>query len=294
MEINEKIIEFNNYLTKTNNLEVNSSLLMMEDYTLKRLSDDRLIDKRNRIIKKIESLKEKDIVIPENDEFLFYLFFPSIRWNTLGVISENNDLVKPVSGGFYLNSIYSILTSDNFPFWTKTDRYLEFEPRSNEDAQLLSDLAWFDSPTRLKESGEYTPFFTCVNVKRNVFSDKLYFFDSHFVYQLPFNNYEEYVKAMMRAASVECWQFFYIEPEELINRNLGKSYFTIFLSSYRIEGHSKLHFNPEIKADRLDVIHEYLEQCVTTLPLIFPEMDFTYHKDYFEKFNALYLEARKK
>ena len=281
-------------IKESNLLEYEQSGNLFEDYLDKKLPSPRLDDLEELIQERIQEFKEDGYIVDDEDIFLFYLFKANINWNKKG-FKNNESWINPINGGFSFNSVRNICSSKKEDFWKNKLNYSYYDEISRNDVNLLENLKRFDNPTPYKKNANYTTFFTCLKKDSNgKIPNDWFFFDSHFIYQLPFNNYKDYLEAMVNSASVECWQFFYIDPEELINRNLGKSYFTIFLDSYKIEGHSKLHFNPEIKADRLDIIHEYLERCVTTLPLIFPEMDFTYHKDYFEKFNALYLEARKK
>ena len=294
MEIGKEILEFcDRNFKDSKRLNINHSLSSLEDYVYKNMSDERIKSKRNRVLRRVEEIKESYSNLADYNEFLFYLFSPKLRWKSAGFKNSNGDWINPIRGGFCLPSFYGVLTAENVPFWNKTSDYNKYSPRTEKELELLKKLKWFDSPSPLTESGELTPFFSCFEYESGKFPDKLIFFDSHITYSLPFSNYSNYFKAMMDSVSVEYWQFFYINPQEIIEKNINKSYFSIFLESNKIKDHSLIHFNPEIKADRLDIIHEYLERCVTTLPLIFPEMDFTYHKDYFEKFNALYLEARK-
>ncbi len=238
-------------------------------------------------------LKDIEDKLKINDSELYVDFISGlrVRWRKSGFKGNDGNWINPLRGGLCIKSIYGMLTSEKQNFLEKYEDYEAYEPYSEEDFKLINQLAWYDSPTSLIDS-DITPYFTCLKLEKEKFPNEFYFYDSHFVYKLPFTNYESYFDALLASSAVECWQFFYIEPQELIDRNLGKNYFTVFLRSDKIENHSMLHYKPEIEADRLDIIHEHLELCVKALPEIFPKMDFSYHKNYFEKFNALYLESK--
>lgn len=228
-----------------------------------------------------------------NDSELYVDFISGlhIRWEKSGFKGKDGNWINPINGGLCINSIYGMFTQEKQNFLEMHEDYEPYEPYSEEDLKLINQLSWYDSPTSLIGS-DITPFFTCLKLEKGKFPNEFYFYDSHFVYKLPFTNYESYFDALIASAVVECWQFFYIEPKDLIDRNIGKNYFTVFLRSDKVKNHSMIHYKPEIEADRLDIIHEHLEHCVRTLPEIFPKMDFSYHKNYFEKFNALYLESK--
>ncbi len=281
--------EFNtNSETKKMNLE--TSIANLSAYVNKELDSERMERKEKRIRKKINSI---DLDINSDKESLFYLFSPELKWNKDGFKGKDENWIDPIDGGFCINSIYEILTSEKKKFWAESyEDYEGYEPYTKEDFELINQLAWFDSPTSFVDRA-ITPFYTCLKIEEGKFPSEFYFYDSHFVYKLPFGSYEEYFEALIASACIESWQFFYIKPSELIKRNIGKNYFTVFLKSPKIENQSRINFNPEVKEDRLDVIHGYLEHCVTALPEIFPEIDFSYHINYFKEFNKLYLESKK-
>ena len=300
--LQEKIIEFSKHITKISEtlnanseipeikeMDLNISIANLSAYVNKELDSDRMERKEKRVRKRIDNI---GLSLNADKESLFYLFSPELKWSKHGFKGKDGNWINPIDGGFCINSIYEILTSEQEKFWERASKkYQDYEPYTKEYFELINQLAWFDSPTSFVDRA-ITPFYTCLKIEEGKFPTAFYFYDSHLVYQLPFKTYEEYFETLFASTCIECWQFFYINPNELIKRSKGKCYFTVFLKSPKTENQSIINFEPEVKEDRLDVIHGYLEHCVTALPEIFPEKDFSYHINFFKEFNALYLESK--
>ena len=88
------------------------------------------------------------------------------------------------------------------------------------------------------------------------------------LFPLPFTSAEEYLRAMIASAAVECWQYFYIDPELVISKSKGLSYFTWDLHFRTELGHDLdvAYYVENAPHDRLDLIAEYLERCIRILP----------------------------
>ena len=91
---------------------------------------------------------------------------------------------------------------------------------------------------------------------------------------------------MIASAAVRCWQYFYVDPELIINKSKGLSYFTwvLYLKTRLDNDLISMNYVENAQYDRLDLIAEYLERCVRILPDTFPN----HHKVYFKRFMALY------
>ena len=215
----------------------------------------------------------------------FHLTSCILRWNR----SEQEPKEGLLSGGFAFNGI-SNLYKFNSAFWEESAAtFREAAGGKLPDETLLQQLRWIESPTP-KNSGIYTPQFGCVILEKGKFPTKFYFYDSGLVYPLPFHSYEEYINALTASAAVRCWQYFYIDPALIVKQNKGVSYisWSLHVTSHLEEGIRDLSLNKNIRADRLDLINEYLHRCVQLLPKSFPFLDFSHHEKQYAAFSKLY------
>lgn len=237
----------------------------------------------NFIIEMIES--NFKIKLTDEQKLIFYLP-EQLSW-TREAQKEGEYLLK---GGTYFNGIMDVISSKPTTFFEYSlDKFLKYEDESKTDIELIRKLRFIESPTSLQDA-TYTPYFGCVTLKEGEFPNEFYFYDSGLVYKLPFTTYEDYIDALIQSAAVNCWQYFYINPEEIVSKNKGVKYITWGLHTRTSldEDLAGLFFVPDAKYDRLDLINEHLEQCVKLLPGSFPFLKFEHHIQYYNHFKKLY------
>lgn len=239
-------------------------------------------------LRRFERIRDRQgIGISEDQQFLFFAFSAHLQWQRIDTEGPEH----PLRGGFALRSGGEIARAMKKPCKVLTASYQDFtkyEVPKPQDAALMEQLLWFDRmfPTA---GSQYTGFNACVRPGDDTFPADFYFYDDGLPYALPFKTYADYIDAMVRNAAVECWQYFYIDPEEIITRNRGLSYMTTRLrvSTGLKEGLPVYELDPAFKYDRLDLIREYLGRCVRTLPLAFPEINFDHQAAYLDRFDAV-------
>lgn len=236
------------------------------------------------IAEKIE-IKHK-IKLTEEQKLVFYL---------PGEFSWTREAQKPeeflIQGGMFFNGLTDIFSFEPTFFEYSLDKFLKYEDDSKTDIELIRKLRFIESPTSLQDA-TYTPYFGCVKLKEGEFEfpNEFYFYDSGLVYKLPFTTYEEYIDALIQSAAVNCWQYFYINPEEIVSKNKGVKYITwgLHTRTRLDEDLAGLFFVSDAKYDRLDLINEHLEQCVKLLPSSFPFLKFEHHTQYYSHFKKIY------
>lgn len=199
-----------------------------------------------------------------------------------------------LKGGCYFNGITDVISSKPTTFFEYSlDKFLKYEEESKTDINLIHKLRFIESPTSLQDA-TYTPYFGCVTLKEKEFPTDFYFYDSGLVYKLPFITYEGYIDALIQSAAVNCWQYFYVNPQEVIQKNKGIKYITwgLHTRTRLDEDLAGLNFVPDAKYDRLDLINEHLKQCVELLPDTFPFLNFEHHINYYNEFKKLYEASR--
>lgn len=123
-----------------------------------------------------------------------------------------------LQGGTYFNGIMDVISSKPTTFFEYSlDKFLKYEDESKTDIELIRKLRFIECPTSLQDA-TYTPYFGCVTLKEGEFPNEFYFYDSGLVYKLPFTTYEDYIDALIQSAAVNCWQYFYINPEEIVSK----------------------------------------------------------------------------
>ena len=229
-------------------------------------------------------IKDKvGVDFPKNQDYLYCLQGQAIRWSR----SEQKSGEGTLGGGFYVNGVIDIFLYP-IDFWEGAVR--EFSDIGCEYlADIPENMRWFES-TVAHNRPLYAPHYGCVLFEPPSFPDKFFFYDSGFLFPLPFASFEEYFLAMIDSAAVKCWQYFYIDPEDIIKKNRDVSYITwsLHVATHLDEKMRRLTLDETVKYDRLDLINEYLERCVRLLPTSFPFIDFSHHREYYSRFKGLY------
>lgn len=219
----------------------------------------------------------------------FYLTSCVLRWNR----GEQKPREGLLTGGFSFNGISDLFRGGN-KFWEASEKdFKEFEDEKFIEQELLQKLRWIETPAS-RSSGIYTPQYGCVIPEKGKFPDQFYFYDSGLIFPLPFHSYEDYINALADSAAVRCWQYFYIDPAIIIQKNKGISYITWSPREIsKLEpGIDDLKPNKNIRSDRLDLINEYMERCVQLLPPSFPWLDFSHHEKQYAAFSKLYKKSK--
>ncbi|MEM1120921.1 MAG: hypothetical protein AAGJ18_10770 [Bacteroidota bacterium] len=237
------------------------------------------------IQKEIEKIKTTSGITISADQIIpCYLFSPQLRWSR--VDKEHGQ--PALSGGFCFNQGVAMVTEKLDGWKSRYADFLAYEAGTPEDQVLLDQLVWFESLS-LPLSGLLTPFLGCVLPNSRSFPHDFYFFDDGLIYRLPFGSYRAYIEALLANAAIKCWQYFYIPPKELVQKNRGLNYMTTQLrvSTQLAEDIPFDKHDPAFTFDRLDIIHEYLERVVRFLPMAFPTLNFDHQKRYLETLEAL-------
>ncbi|MEM6316409.1 MAG: hypothetical protein AAF960_02000 [Bacteroidota bacterium] len=236
--------------------------------------------------KEIDKLKvSKNVTISQDQEIAFSLFWPRVTWSR----ADKQFSQPALTGGFVFSDGVAMLTERTDGWKKNQDNFLEYEKETTNDQALLDQLLWFESPTAPISVELYAPYYGCVLPNDHSFPHDFYFYDDGLMYQLPFNGYQEYIEALLANAAVQCWQYFYVPPQELVRKNKGLNYMTTFLriNTQLAEDFHIFEYNPTYTFDRLDIIHEYLQRVVRFLPLAFPTLNFDHQKAYLKELNQL-------
>lgn len=98
---------------------------------------------------------------------------------------------------------------------------------------------------------------------------------------------DSYYQSMIDSMAVCGWQYFYLDFEEIKTKcaDFKVGYWLLYpYTDGLIE--SPLERNVTKETSRLDAVLHHMEVCVYLLPKIFPDKDFSYHKQRLEAFKA--------
>lgn len=232
------------------------------------------------------------IHLKEEDYDVLFLTTYGLEWYRPETFSKEGYL----EGGFSFNGLED-LYSNNPHFWKDAvNDFIKFQPKKKVDYSFLECLRWLESTHHYSNpnSGNL-PYTACVTLDEDRLPSKFYFFDGGLVFELTIDSYDDYVKALTDSSGVTCWQYFYINPDEIIDKNIEVNYMTwVLKTSDLADGINDLAYDENITYDRLDLVAEYLERCIRLLPSTFPFLDFSYHKEHYRKFKVLYDQVRQK
>ena len=229
-----------------------------------------------------------NIEFDDSNDFWLYISGLEIYWVRIAREGKGS-----LAGGFYINGASLLFLTKQQKFWEDSERLFD---RFENKEEMLDDpraLSWIESTTAVR-SPLATENYGCTRIKDSADLDEFYFYDSGKLYDLPFQSAEAYFDALFSSAAVECWQYFFIDPQVIIEKNKGLPYITwnLHYRSHLSDGIGLLQYNPAIPYDRLDLINEYLERCVLLLPKSFPFLDFSHHIAYYENFQRLYKASK--
>ncbi|MFK7920768.1 MAG: hypothetical protein AB8H47_02375 [Bacteroidia bacterium] len=244
----------------------------------------RFVNKRRKKLSELYGLDTTPDHIP-----MFFTSGAHFEW-VRGEQKPNEGLLK---GGFSINGITDIF-KDVVPFWeSPLNRFENVGDQRKPSADSFSGLRWFDSPSFFNDS-RYTPQYGCIVLEDSKWPSSFVFFDSGLQFEMATFSFEQYFGQLIASAAVVCWQYFFVDPDQIISKNKGLHYRTwerhkITLVDKELR---KLNLNKDTHHDRLDLIMEYLERCIRLLPSSFPFIDFSYHIDFYERLNQKYLAQK--
>ncbi len=281
------LIKFREFI---NQIENDSNGVILDSFTTAKLDKFLNNDMNSLLLKDIERRKanifnDAGIIISKDQEYLFFLSTYQIRWYR----PEKKPKEGILAGGTYINGVIDAFRFES-PFWEHSLN--KFNSLGlYEMFEMPENLRWIESPSAFLDA-ENTPHYGCFKLVKNQFPKEFYFFDNGLLYQLPFQSFEDYFSAQLACGMVKCWQYFYIDPNVIIEKNKNIPYMTWSLhqTSYLHENIRDLNFRSEIKNDRLDLIIEYMRRCIDLLPNSFPFIDFSYQIKRLKELLKLYDE----
>lgn len=229
-----------------------------------------------------------------HDDFWLYLVGAQVRWDRMARDGEGT-----LMGGFVVEPLRQFAAErprvgrETNQFWGRSALEFDRQPEWRAWLDNPGELRWLTGTTA-PNSAIASNSYGCVAPGQGTMPSSYHYYDSGKVYALPFQTPLAYFEAMLGSGAVECWQYFYVDPDVIIAKNQGLPYITwkLQIRSQLLEPAHMLHYDPSIPFDRLDLVVEYLERCVRLLPLSFPTLDFSHHRDHFAKLEATYLAMR--
>lgn len=215
------------------------------------------------------------------DDFWIFLVNTSCRWSRVAREGKGT-----LMGGFTVRPLGQFsaerprVSDEVNQFWGRSALLFNDTPEWAEHLDDPGELRWFTATTPPRHPvGSWT--YGCVKPRQGTQPTSFHFYDSGKVYELPFRSPAEYFSAMLGSGAVEGWQLFFVEPDVLIEKNRGVPYYTWHLHR-RSELNERIAHSPfdrDQPYDRLDLMLEYMERCVALLPVSFPTLDFTVHRE---------------
>ncbi len=259
----DKILSYTDYLN-TRNIGLNFTINI--NGLKNKLYEDQDFHKEHisRLISRIK--RKENYELSQKQTLLYYLSGIEVEWGRPG---QNAGEVV-LHGGFAFNGLTDVLTMPT-DFWAHSVNKFR-KNLSTEELAFFNKLSWFESPTP-HASAVYTPMYGCLELLENKFPEKLFFYDSATVYELDMT-IEAYISNLLDSVALYCWQYFYINPEEIIKKNKGVKGASWYMT---------MEINFPEENDRLQNIIRYMEYCMEYLPGSFPGMDFSFHQNSLEK-----------
>lgn len=152
-----------------------------------------------------------------------------------------------IYGGFKMNNLWGALV-ENSQFW-KIDFSLSVDTEVPVHLKRFEQLNWID-----KQSWCDDWRYGCFIREKGKFPPNLAFFDKN--WYTPLNmTLEAYIEAMFKSCGVCGWQYFYMDYDK--------------------------------EMPHLERAYEDMENAVTHLPRLFPQMDFSYHRKKLEELKRI-------
>jgi len=259
----KKVINFYRYIENNKSVEMlpNSSLGNLEE-----IGNLSLVELKDRFEWGIEDINDV-LNIELSDDYIPYLglIFNKIDWKVHGLKHE----FDYVYGGYDVTKLSAALAEPTDDFWKATNQMMKYTP-DIEELKALNTLA----PFIIQEANHAE--YGCFIHEKGVFPHKICFYDE--LARYPMNlTLDEYFDAMFDSCAIALWQYFYIDPEEIIENSKG----------YTTERWNNI-INMDLPKNtpRIEGILKHMTNISEILPMLFPDKDFSYHQDRVEQLKA--------
>lgn len=247
----KKLVIFFNELSLSDLIELHEEPLFPQEFNL----SDRLLQKYQRKI-----MDEAGIEFDNDGIRILGLTSLSIKWNNKFTpkIKEN------INGGTCF-LIYNALCGIQ-------DEWLKENPL-NHPQKLVENLYPFNNSEirrHISQRGR-----GCFYRENGKWPLDIYFFDEGIRIKMNIS-LEDYIQALIDSCAVSYWQYFYVDIDELIKQNQQ------MLLRYGILINNPIE-DKDLDSPRLKYLIDELEIITKNLPILFPEKDFSYHKDRLEQ-----------
>ena len=184
-------------------------------------------------------------------------------------------------GGFKNNGFYDALVSPAQPEYETVE--CEHDYFTDEEKRFLKEETnWFSGSAH----GMGNATFGIFHRTKDKYPFDILFLDRGRIFKTNFT-LESYYQAMIDSMAVCGWQYFYLDFEEIkiVCGDYKVNHGWLTLYPYQ-EGMAASPLGHNVKKDtlRIDALLHHMEVCVYLLPKIFPDKDFSYHRQRLEDF----------
>ncbi len=211
----------------------------------------------------------------------------SLEFNKVSGLEMNWELTLEnmyIYGGMKINGLIDALIMP-------PDSYYEFNAcehdflMPDDEVFLKEETNWFSKSGHGSGDGTYGIFYR----KENTPLFEIKFLDEGRLFNTDFT-LETYYQSMMDSMAICGWQYFYLNFDEIKNvcgdfRISSGGWLTLYPYSNNMS-ESPLGRDITEETLRIDAVLHHMKKCVYVLPKIFPEKDFSYHKERYNNFKA--------
>ncbi len=196
--------------------------------------------------------EDSEIQIPE--DHLKYMLVSGLRldWTNEKIMNKDTFFIY---GSFFLHGMYEPIVSPSH-FWEVYNDPIKDE-KQKED---LKKLGYFQRSAH-GDDGTFGCFYR--NSKDYPFP--IYFYDNGIYFPMPLN-LDEYYEAMIFCKGVVLWQYFYLEPKDII-KGLDNEMCNNWISLY-----DDLDGNPK----RVEGVIKHMNILIKQFPILFPDFDVSF------------------
>jgi hypothetical protein len=207
-----------------------------------------------------QSALKQNIKIPQEDKKFLEVATAQLDWTN--AVGDFNEFIY---GGFQMLGYSEVLYTPSF-FW---DRYDNKESKEN-----LSKLGAFHKSGH-GDDGTFGCFF-----REGNYPFPIYFYDNGVSFKLDLS-LDQYYEEMLRHKAVMLWQYFYISPQEIIEK-LSTRDCKIWIAPFR-----------EVKGTRVDGVIEFISKVIRLFPNLFPELDMEFYENKKQELIKAYNDSKK-
>jgi len=224
------------------------------------------IDKANNmVLEEYDKWIQEGVGIQITHNHLEYMLISGLRldWTNEKILDDNNTYIY---GSFFLHGVLEPIVFPSY-FWEVYNDPIEDE----KQRETLQKLGYFQ---RSAHGDDGT--FGCFYRESKEYPFPIYFYDNGIYFPMTLN-LDKYFEAMLFCKAVVLWQYFYLEPKDIINGLEGLNC-DDWISLY-----SDLEGNPP----RVEGIIKHMDVLIRQFPLLFPDFEISFFKN---KRDALLIE----